>query len=980
MQLDRRALDNWNPSDPDPCSWTGIDCNPFSRRVTSLSLPYRHSLGHSRPPRPIPRLPLRPPPSLPPRKLLPRLLPLRPLSPLLASNVGFIRNGAFRGNPRKYPLRPPPRSRCRPSQERPLRVNTPRNLRSQLSNQARLARKRPLRLLPSEMQTLGQVQDILLDYNQLSGPLAPALLVSLPIVQTISRLSRLDLGGNRLTGSIPETFGQMWSLTSLRLDSNNIGGTIPTRLNTLSQLQVLTLNGNDLVGELPRLMGWRVWSSSTVRPPPLVVTQSALSSPEGPPAPFVSPFPPPQILPLPPPRCLPSPPPPVQPPLLFLLLPPPPSSPSSPAFPFPACASPGSPVPPPGPSPSSAPAPTPASSPSPAPASSPSLLPASPHPPPPPPPPPPAPAPLLPPPLAPPPTSPPPPPQAPSPLPHSSPSPPTPPSNSPPPPPSPPLDSSGNLDVSSSPAPPPPATSTNPYSNNNLAWWQLLALCAASLLATLLFAALFTFGCPYLCGMAARAKHRYKGVPTNEDAALKAEADAAAAAAAAAAAGGGASAGAYSGPYSNEYGMEGTEGEGGTGGEGTTGAGGTGEGGGEGAALLGAAAAAGAVGIGAAAAAAAAIGSKSTEGTDEDDSNEDIAIANAVGAREAAGAAGGAGAAGAEGSASLVTMFDGRSVRASALLAATDEFGASKMITRGPGPSGSTAFVADMLADGPMLVAKLLPTVTEQGEDGEEFPVPMNLNMEEMRALAEIDHPNVLPLLGCWEDEITGRRVLLYELMPNGDLNDFLYDEELSENSLTWDARRRVALGIAQGVAHLHTLTLPRPPGSQLAPDPLVHGSLHPGNILLGDDGEARLTDTAGARIAFDSDDVHVAPETLGYTPPEYMSGPTTASLEGDVFSFGVVLLELLTGRPPLDPWFAENELGDVIGWVNVCVEEGAAGDVLDPRVADIAECEGEMLEVLKIALVCVGEEAEERPSMTDIVAMLERVGEEDSG
>ncbi|CAI5466898.1 unnamed protein product, partial [Closterium sp. Yama58-4] len=346
----------------------------------------------------------------------------------------------------------------------------------------------------------------------------------------------------------------------------------------------------------------------------------------------------------------------------------------------------------------------------------------------------------------------------------------------------------------------------------------------------------------------------------------------------------------------------------------------------------------------------------------------------------AAGAAGGGSGAGAEGSSSLVTMFDGRSACASALLAATDEFGASKMITRGPGPSGSTAFVADMLVDGPMLVAKLLPTVTEQGEDGEEFPVPMNLNMEEMRALAEVDHPNVLPLLGCWEDEITGRRVLLYELMPNGDLNDFLYDEELSENSLTWDARRRVALGIAQGVAHLHTLTLPRPPGSQLAPDPLVHGSLHPGNILLGDDGEAKLTDTAGARIAFDSDDVHVAPETLGYTPPEYMSGPTTATPEGDVFSFGVVLLELLTGRPPLDPWFAENELGDVIGWVNVCVEEGAAGDVLDPRVADIAECEGEMLEVLKIALVCVGEEAEERPSMADIVSMLERVGDEGSG
>ncbi|CAI5479633.1 unnamed protein product [Closterium sp. Yama58-4] len=213
-------------------------------------------------------------------------------------------------------------------------------------------------------------------------------------------------------------------------------------------------------------------------------------------------------------------------------------------------------------------------------------------------------------------------------------------------------------------------------------------------------------------------------------------------------------------------------------------------------------------------------------------------------------------------------------------------------------------------------------------------------------------------------------RVLLYDYMPNGDLREFLYDELASRKSLQWPVRFRVAMGVARGLAFLHS------GAGGMGGGPMAHGAVHPGNVLLDGRMEPKLADMGVARIAFDTDDVQVADEIMGYTPPEYSAGPTPPTPAGDVYSFGVVLLELLTARPPVDPAFTDNGTGDLIGWVRATMQAGQPGEALDPRMADAAESGDEMLQFLKVALVCVAEDADERPMMREVVEMMVRARE----
>ncbi|CAI7874842.1 unnamed protein product, partial [Closterium sp. NIES-54] len=151
--------------------------------------------------------------------------------------------------------------------------------------------------------------------------------------------------------------------------------------------------------------------------------------------------------------------------------------------------------------------------------------------------------------------------------------------------------------------------------------------------------------------------------------------------------------------------------------------------------------------------------------------------------------------------------------------------------------------------------------------------IPSALNglsalQHEARLLSAVRHDNILPVVGCWEGAGGSgepMRVLLYDYMPNGDLREFLYDELASRKSLQWPVRFRVAMGVARGLAFLHSGA---GGAGGMGGGPMAHGAVHPGNVLLDGRMEPKLADMGVARIAFDTDDVQVADEIMGYTPP----------------------------------------------------------------------------------------------------------------
>ncbi|KAG8371897.1 hypothetical protein BUALT_Bualt12G0010600 [Buddleja alternifolia] len=234
----------------------------------------------------------------------------------------------------------------------------------------------------------------------------------------------------------------------------------------------------------------------------------------------------------------------------------------------------------------------------------------------------------------------------------------------------------------------------------------------------------------------------------------------------------------------------------------------------------------------------------------------------------------------------------------------------------------------------------------------------------EVKTLAKIRHKNIVKILGfCHSDESI---FLIYEYLPKGSLGDFLAKTGFD---FPWNVRLKIAIGIAQGLAYLHKDYIPH----------LLHRNLKSNNVLLDDDFQPKLTDFGLDRIvgenAFQS---IVASESAAscYMAPEY--GHTKKATEqNDTYSFGVVLLELITGRQA-----EENESGepsvDVVKWVrrNINITNGAL-KVLDPKISSFSQ--KQMVEALEIGLRCTSVVPEKRPSMCEVVRELQSLYSETS-
>ncbi|KAI9106708.1 hypothetical protein K1719_022236 [Acacia pycnantha] len=226
----------------------------------------------------------------------------------------------------------------------------------------------------------------------------------------------------------------------------------------------------------------------------------------------------------------------------------------------------------------------------------------------------------------------------------------------------------------------------------------------------------------------------------------------------------------------------------------------------------------------------------------------------------------------------------------------------------------------------------------------------------EVETLGNIRHKNIVKLY-CYFSRLDCS-LLVYEYMPNGNLWDALHKGSVH---LDWPTRHKIALGTAQGVAYLHHDLLP----------PIIHRDIKSTNILLDVDYQPKVADFGIAKVlqargGKDSTSTVVA-GTYGYLAPEYAYS-SRASVKGDVYSFGVILMELITGKKPVEAEFGENR--NIVYWVSNKVDskEGAS-EVLDKRLE--GSYKEEMIRVLRIAIRCTYKAQALRPTMKEVVQVL---------
>ncbi|KAE8701409.1 Leucine-rich repeat receptor-like protein kinase PXL1 [Hibiscus syriacus] len=228
----------------------------------------------------------------------------------------------------------------------------------------------------------------------------------------------------------------------------------------------------------------------------------------------------------------------------------------------------------------------------------------------------------------------------------------------------------------------------------------------------------------------------------------------------------------------------------------------------------------------------------------------------------------------------------------------------------------------------------------------------------EVNVLGKLRHRNIVRLLGFLHNDTN--MMIVYEFMQNGSLADALNGKQADRLLVDWVSRYNVALGVAQGLAYLHHDCHPI----------VIHRDIKSNNILLDANLDARIADFGLARMMVRKNEtVSMVAGSYGYIAPEY--GYTLKVDEKiDIYSFGVVLLELLTGKRPLDSEFGESI--NIVDWIKRKVGDNKAlEEALDPNLGNCKHIQEEMLLVVRIALLCTAKHPKDRPSMRDVITML---------
>ncbi|KMZ66905.1 Protein kinase-like protein [Zostera marina] len=230
----------------------------------------------------------------------------------------------------------------------------------------------------------------------------------------------------------------------------------------------------------------------------------------------------------------------------------------------------------------------------------------------------------------------------------------------------------------------------------------------------------------------------------------------------------------------------------------------------------------------------------------------------------------------------------------------------------------------------------------------------------EVLMLSLLHHQNLVNLIGyCADGE---QRLLVYEYMSLGSLEDHLLDLPSNRNRLDWNTRMKIAAGAAKGLEYLHDKANP----------PVIYRDLKCSNILLGDGFHPKLSDFGLAKLGPVGDNTHVSTRvmgTYGYCAPEYaMTGQLT--LKSDVYSFGVVLLELITGRKAIDNTKPPGEY-NLVAWARPLFKDRRKFSLMaDPMLQGQYPNRG-LYQALAVAAMCIQEQPALRPLIADVVTAL---------
>ncbi|GLT48067.1 hypothetical protein SLA2020_217090 [Shorea laevis] len=269
----------------------------------------------------------------------------------------------------------------------------------------------------------------------------------------------------------------------------------------------------------------------------------------------------------------------------------------------------------------------------------------------------------------------------------------------------------------------------------------------------------------------------------------------------------------------------------------------------------------------------------------------------------------------------------------------------------GSSPNGK--YYRTVLDNGLTIAVKILEPFDAGSPERQNKSVKRRIQ-HELEVLASLKDRNLMSLRAYVRD--SDRFSLVYDYMRTGSLEDAMNKVRENQLQLGWEARLRIAVGVIKGLHYLHFTCVPQ----------ILHHNLKPTNVMLDAEFEPRLADCGLVKLMPNMDRA-----TSVYCAPECFQNRRYTD-KSDIFSFGMILAVLLTGRDPNDPFFREAvNIGSLVRWLRHLQQAGKAREALDKSILGEEVEEDEMLMAVKIAVVCLSDLPADRPSSDELVLLL---------